>query len=183
MFNEATFGKILLPSSSNVNDYVASLEVLSVLSSGNVSNYSVPFRCFQQMEELILESKLALIFILIFSEHSQLDLVFPNLDSHSFPNDVLLRLNSKARGEHLISQLQLIAAQQISQSLCSVPPAPLLRPTHFFGLMVAPLTYFYTWGVYAILGNRYGIQGQNYVALLPESEITAEFPKRSLILG
>ena len=43
MFNEATFGKILLPSSSNVNDYVASLEVLSVLSSGNVSNYSVPF--------------------------------------------------------------------------------------------------------------------------------------------
>ena len=138
------------------------------------------------MEELILESKLALIFILIFSEHSQLDLVFPNLDSHSFPNDVLLRLNSNARGFYLISQLKLIAAFYKFLTLFSLPPPPPpppLRQTHFFGLMVAPLTYFYTWGVYAILGNRYGIQGQNYVALLPESEITVEFPRRSLILG
>ena len=31
------------------------------------------------------------------------------------------------------------------------------------------------WGVGAILGNEYGIQGQNYVALLQGSEITAGF--------
>ena len=38
------------------------------------------------------------------------------------------------------------------------------------------------WEVSAILGNGYGIQGQNY-ALLPESEMSAGFHYRNLILG
>ena len=36
-------------------------------------------------------------------------------------------------------------------------------------------------GVGAILGNRYGIQGQNYVGLLLGSEISAGFHYRNLI--
>ena len=39
------------------------------------------------------------------------------------------------------------------------------------------------WAVKAILGNGYGIQGQNYVALLQGSEMTAGFHFRNLILG
>ena len=39
------------------------------------------------------------------------------------------------------------------------------------------------WAVNAILGNGYGIQGQNYVALLQGSEMTAGFHFRNLILG
>ena len=38
------------------------------------------------------------------------------------------------------------------------------------------------WGVGAILGNGYGIQGQNYVALLQESKITARSHYRNFIL-
>ena len=38
------------------------------------------------------------------------------------------------------------------------------------------------WGVGAILGNGYGIQGQAYVALLQGSEITAGFYCRNWIL-
>ena len=37
--------------------------------------------------------------------------------------------------------------------------------------------------VAVILGNRYGIQGQTYVALLLGSEIPAGFHYRNLILG
>ena len=39
-----------------------------------------------------------------------------------------------------------------------------------------------SWGVDAILGSRYGIQEQNYVALLQRSEITAGFHYRNCIL-
>ena len=39
------------------------------------------------------------------------------------------------------------------------------------------------WAVNTILGNGYGIQGQNYVALLQGSEMTAGFHFRNLILG
>ena len=39
------------------------------------------------------------------------------------------------------------------------------------------------WDVAAILGNRYGIQGQTYVALLLGSQIPAGFHYRNLILG
>ena len=38
------------------------------------------------------------------------------------------------------------------------------------------------WGVGAILGNGYRIQGQNYVTLLQGSEITAGFHCRNWIL-
>ena len=38
------------------------------------------------------------------------------------------------------------------------------------------------WGVGAILGNGYGIQGLNYLALLQGSEITAGFHYRNWIL-
>ena len=37
--------------------------------------------------------------------------------------------------------------------------------------------------VNAILGNGYGIQGQNYAAFLQGSEKSAEFHSRNLILG
>ena len=39
------------------------------------------------------------------------------------------------------------------------------------------------WGVGAILGNGYGIEGQNYVALLQGSEMSAGFHYRSFVLG
>ena len=39
------------------------------------------------------------------------------------------------------------------------------------------------WGIGAILGNWYGIQGQNYVVLLQGSEISAGFHYGNLILG
>ena len=57
------------------------------------------------------------------------------------------------------------------------------------GLMVVLLAFFahgvilVLWGVGAILGNGYGIQRQNYVALLLGSEISAGFHYRNLILG
>ena len=39
------------------------------------------------------------------------------------------------------------------------------------------------WEIGAILGNGYGIQGQNYFALLQGSEMTAGFHCRNWILG
>ena len=42
--------------------------------------------------------------------------------------------------------------------------------------------WFYFWGVDAILWNRFGTQGQNYVALLQGSETQAGFRYRDLIL-
>ena len=39
------------------------------------------------------------------------------------------------------------------------------------------------WEIGAILGNGYGFQGQNYVALLQGSEMTAGFHYRNWILG
>ena len=39
------------------------------------------------------------------------------------------------------------------------------------------------WGVDAILGNGYGILGQNYVALFQQSEKSAGFHSRNLILS
>ena len=39
------------------------------------------------------------------------------------------------------------------------------------------------WGFTAILGNGYGNQGQNYVALLPGSEMSPGFFHRNLILS
>ena len=39
------------------------------------------------------------------------------------------------------------------------------------------------WGVGAILENEYGIQGQNHVALLQGSDMSAGFHSRNLILG
>ena len=38
------------------------------------------------------------------------------------------------------------------------------------------------WGVGAIPANGYRIQGQNYVALIQESEITADFLYRNYVL-
>ena len=61
---------------------------------------------------------------------------------------------------------------------------------HVIGLIVAPLTFFLRmvsmalvlWGVGAILWNGYGVQGQNYVALLLGSEMTGGFYYRNWIL-
>ena len=39
------------------------------------------------------------------------------------------------------------------------------------------------WGVGAIPGNGYGIQGQNYVALFQGSEMSAGFHYRNVISG
>ena len=39
------------------------------------------------------------------------------------------------------------------------------------------------WGVDAIFGNRYGTQGQSYVALCQRSETSVVFHFRNLILG
>ena len=39
------------------------------------------------------------------------------------------------------------------------------------------------WGVGTILGNGHRIQGQNYVALLLGSEMSAGFHHRNLIFG
>ena len=39
------------------------------------------------------------------------------------------------------------------------------------------------WGVGAILGNAYRIQGQNYVAFLLGSEMPADFHYRNWTLG
>ena len=39
------------------------------------------------------------------------------------------------------------------------------------------------WGVDAILGNAYGIQGQNYFALLQESKMSEGFHYKNMILG
>ena len=47
---------------------------------------------------------------------------------------------------------------------------------HMVSMLLVP------WGVDAILGTWYGIQGQNYVALLQGSEITAGFYHRNSIL-
>ena len=73
--------------------FFESLKVLSVLllTSGNVPkcpSYYFPGWCLQQMEELIHQTNLALIFLWILSNHSQLDLVFQNVDSHNLPNDM-----------------------------------------------------------------------------------------------
>ena len=38
------------------------------------------------------------------------------------------------------------------------------------------------WGVGAILGNGYGIQGQNYVAMFQRSEMSAGFHYGNLML-
>ena len=58
------------------------------------------------------------------------------------------------------------------------------------GLMVVLLTFFWMesmvlllWVVDAILGDRYEIYGQNYVALLQGSEMSAGFHYRGLKLG
>ena len=61
------------------------------------------------------------------------------------------------------------------------------------GVMVVLLTFFYAWygfscmgvggGGSAILGNGYGVQGQNYVVLLQGSEVPAGFHNRKLILA
>ena len=60
-----------------------------------------------------------------------------------------------------------------------------------FGLMVVLLTFhscmrsmvLVLWEVGTILGNGYGIQRQNYVALLQASGMPAGFDSRNLILG
>ena len=51
------------------------------------------------------------------------------------------------------------------------------------GLMVVLLTFLSHGQVTAILGNGYGIQGQNHVALLQGSEMPAGLHYRNLILG
>ena len=43
--------------------------------------------------------------------------------------------------------------------------------------------YAFSFSFCAILGNGCGIQGQNYVALLQGSEMSAEFHHRNFILG
>ena len=44
-------------------------------------------------------------------------------------------------------------------------------------------TVLVLWEVAAILGNGYGIEGQNYVALLQGSEMPAGFQHRNLVLS
>ena len=39
------------------------------------------------------------------------------------------------------------------------------------------------WGAGAILGNRYGIEGQSYVVLPQGSEMSARFHYRNLTVG
>ena len=56
------------------------------------------------------------------------------------------------------------------------------------GLMVVLLAFFMhgmilvLWGVGASLGNGYGIQGQNYVAMFQRSEMSAGFHYGNLML-
>ena len=60
-----------------------------------------------------------------------------------------------------------------------------------FGLMVVLLMFLsqivsvvlVLWEVGAILGDRYGIQGQNYIALLYESGMPAGFHYKNLTFG
>ena len=49
--------------------------------------------------------------------------------------------------------------------------------------MVGLLMVFVLWATGAILGSGYGIQGQNYVALVQGREISAGFHNGSLVLG
>ena len=42
---------------------------------------------------------------------------------------------------------------------------------------------FSSMGICTILGNQYGIKGQNYVALLNGSEMSASFHCRNFVLG
>ena len=70
---------------------------------------------------------------------------------------------------------------------------PLQTIPLMIGVMVVLLTFFYAWygfscmgvggGGGAILGNGYGVQGQNYVVLLQGSEVPAGFHYRNLILA
>ena len=58
------------------------------------------------------------------------------------------------------------------------------------GLMIVLLTLFWIvsmvlvlWGVDGILWNGHGTSGQDYVVSLQESEISAEYHYKGLILG
>ena len=107
----------------------------------------------------------------------------------------LLQLNPRARGEHLTHQLSWIAAWLLVTRVCPVylvDQLALISPVSpynwangssvdvFLCLVIMALVLR---GVGAILGNGYGIQGQNYVTVLLGSEMSAEFQCRNLILG
>ena len=49
--------------------------------------------------------------------------------------------------------------------------------------MIRLLVVLVLWRIGTFLGNRYGIQGQSYVILLWESEISAGFHDKNFILG
>ena len=49
--------------------------------------------------------------------------------------------------------------------------------------MIRLLVVLILWSIGAILGNGHGIQGQNYVILLWESEISAGFHYGNFIFG
>ena len=67
--------------------------------------------------------------------------------------------------------------------LCSIPPYDWANggSADIFLCMVSMVLVL--WGVDAILGNGYGISGQNYVTLLRGSEMSTGFHYKNLILG
>ena len=65
--------------------------------------------------------------------------------------------------------------------LCPLMIAPMVAPLTFFSQMVSMILVL--WGIGAILENGYGSQGQNYVALLQGSKMSAGFYCKNLILG
>lgn len=58
------------------------------LTSENLSKLLYSQSCLQQTEELILQINQAMIFLLILSSHSPLDVIFQNIDSHNLPKHV-----------------------------------------------------------------------------------------------
>ena len=106
----------------------------------------------------------------------------------------IVLVNLRARGENLTSQLSRIPARPLVTYVC---------PVFLVDELVVVFCTLYDWAnggsvdvllhmvsmalvlweVGVILGNGYGTEGQNYVALLLGSEISAEFHYRNLILG
>ena len=72
--------------------------------------------------------------------------------------------------------------EYICYSLRSMPPFGLLVVLLSFHLCMVSMVLV-LWEVGAILGNGYGIQGQNYVAMLQGCRMPAGFLSRNLILG
>ena len=106
----------------------------------------------------------------------------------------IVLVNLRARGENLTSQLSRIAARPLVTCVC-----PVFLVDELVVVFCTPYDWanggsvdvllhmvsmdLVLWEVGVILLNGYGTEGQNYVALLLGSEISAEFHCRNLILG